>query len=144
MTYHDSLPFSTFDRDPQPFITRCAMSYRGGWWYRNCHEANLNGLYDTHTHHQVHTHTQAYTPHRTTCQIHSDELYSIIHIIDQNKYLGSGFYSRLVFACSHHARLVSSGFLLKSKYMQIRSFGVHIIACSVWILIEGPTTVVHM
>ncbi|XP_053368358.1 tenascin isoform X1 [Clarias gariepinus] len=52
MTYHDSLPFSTFDRDPQPFITRCAMSYRGGWWYRNCHEANLNGLYDTHTHHQ--------------------------------------------------------------------------------------------
>ncbi|KAL7868698.1 hypothetical protein SRHO_G00100820 [Serrasalmus rhombeus] len=52
MTYHDRRPFSTRDRDPQPFITRCAMSYKGGWWYRNCHEANLNGLYNTHTNHQ--------------------------------------------------------------------------------------------
>ncbi|XP_076862387.1 tenascin-like isoform X5 [Brachyhypopomus gauderio] len=52
MKYHDKRPFSTWDRDPQPFITRCAMSYRGGWWYRNCHEANLNGLYGTHTNHQ--------------------------------------------------------------------------------------------
>ncbi|XP_060771439.1 tenascin isoform X2 [Neoarius graeffei] len=52
LSYHDKRPFSTFDRDPQPFITRCAMSYRGGWWYRNCHEANLNGLYNTHTNHQ--------------------------------------------------------------------------------------------
>ncbi|KAL6473451.1 hypothetical protein MHYP_G00170120 [Metynnis hypsauchen] len=52
MTYHDRRPFSTRDRDPQPFITRCAMSYKGGWWYKNCHEANLNGLYNTHTNHQ--------------------------------------------------------------------------------------------
>ncbi|XP_036417896.1 tenascin [Colossoma macropomum] len=52
LTYHDRRPFSTRDRDPQPFITRCAMSYRGGWWYKNCHEANLNGLYNTHTNHQ--------------------------------------------------------------------------------------------
>ncbi|KAK1788963.1 hypothetical protein P4O66_015863 [Electrophorus voltai] len=52
MKYHDRRPFSTWDRDPQPFITRCAMSYRGGWWYRNCHESNLNGLYNTHTNHQ--------------------------------------------------------------------------------------------
>ncbi|XP_053092921.1 tenascin isoform X1 [Pangasianodon hypophthalmus] len=52
LKYHDKRPFSTFDRDPQPFITRCSMSYRGGWWYKNCHEANLNGLYNTHTNHQ--------------------------------------------------------------------------------------------
>uniref|UniRef100_A0A3B3SQI0 Fibrinogen C-terminal domain-containing protein n=1 Tax=Paramormyrops kingsleyae TaxID=1676925 RepID=A0A3B3SQI0_9TELE len=52
MKYHNGRPFSTRDRDPYPFITRCAMSYRGGWWYKNCHEANLNGLYDTHTNHQ--------------------------------------------------------------------------------------------
>lgn len=53
LTYHNGRPFSTRDRDPQPFITRCAMSYRGGWWYKNCHEANLNGLYNTDTNHQV-------------------------------------------------------------------------------------------
>uniref|UniRef100_A0A8C1ZTC4 Tenascin n=1 Tax=Cyprinus carpio TaxID=7962 RepID=A0A8C1ZTC4_CYPCA len=52
LTYHNGRPFSTRDRDPQPFITRCAMSYRGGWWYKNCHEANLNGLYNTNTHQQ--------------------------------------------------------------------------------------------
>ncbi|XP_056092486.1 tenascin [Rhinichthys klamathensis goyatoka] len=52
MSYHNARPFSTHDRDPQPFITRCAMSYRGGWWYKNCHEANLNGLYNTNTNHQ--------------------------------------------------------------------------------------------
>ncbi|KAG1926037.1 tenascin-like [Pimephales promelas] len=52
MSYHNTRPFSTRDRDPQPFITRCAMSYRGGWWYKNCHEANLNGLYNTSTNHQ--------------------------------------------------------------------------------------------
>ncbi|KAK3558857.1 hypothetical protein QTP86_031370 [Hemibagrus guttatus] len=52
LRYHDKRPFSTYDRDPQPFITRCAMSYRGGWWYKNCHEANLNGQYNTHTNHQ--------------------------------------------------------------------------------------------
>ncbi|XP_059366109.1 tenascin isoform X1 [Carassius carassius] len=52
LTYHDGRPFSTRDRDSQPFITRCAMSYRGGWWYKNCHEANLNGLYNTNTNHQ--------------------------------------------------------------------------------------------
>ncbi|KAM6972996.1 uncharacterized protein FYW47_003090 [Aplochiton taeniatus] len=52
MSYHNSRPFSTKDRDPMPFITRCAMSYRGGWWYRNCHEANLNGLYGSDINHQ--------------------------------------------------------------------------------------------
>ncbi|KAG7457574.1 hypothetical protein MATL_G00228580 [Megalops atlanticus] len=52
MGYHNGRPFSTRDRDPNPFITRCAMSYRGGWWYKNCHEANLNGLYNVHTNHQ--------------------------------------------------------------------------------------------
>ncbi|XP_036411008.1 tenascin-X [Megalops cyprinoides] len=52
MEYHNGRPFSTRDRDPNPFITRCAMSYRGGWWYKNCHEANLNGLYNIHTNHQ--------------------------------------------------------------------------------------------
>lgn len=53
LTYHNNAVFSTKDRDPMPFITRCAMSYRGGWWYKNCHEANLNGLYGIDVKHQV-------------------------------------------------------------------------------------------
>ncbi|XP_056597584.1 tenascin isoform X2 [Triplophysa dalaica] len=52
LSYHDGCSFSTWDRDLQAIITRCAMSYRGGWWYRNCHESNLNGVYDTITNHQ--------------------------------------------------------------------------------------------
>lgn len=53
LTYHSGCLFSTKDRDPTPFITRCAMSYRGGWWYKNCHEANLNGQYGIDVNHQV-------------------------------------------------------------------------------------------
>lgn len=52
MTYHNNRIFTTKDRDPASFITRCAMSYRGGWWYKNCHEANLNGLYGIDFKHQ--------------------------------------------------------------------------------------------
>ncbi|KAM9339813.1 uncharacterized protein tnxbb [Symphorus nematophorus] len=52
LSYHNNRVFSTKDRDPAPFITRCAMSYRGGWWYKNCHEANLNGLYGIDVKHQ--------------------------------------------------------------------------------------------
>ncbi|XP_068431422.1 tenascin-like [Clinocottus analis] len=52
LSYHSERIFSTRDRDLAPFITRCAMSYRGGWWYKNCHEANLNGAYGTDSNHQ--------------------------------------------------------------------------------------------
>ncbi|XP_078124379.1 uncharacterized protein tnxbb [Sander vitreus] len=52
LSYHNQRVFSTKDRDPAPFITRCAMSYRGGWWYKNCHEANLNGVYGINVNHQ--------------------------------------------------------------------------------------------
>lgn len=52
LSYHSGRIFSTRDRDLSPFITRCALSYRGGWWYKNCHEANLNGAYGTDSNHQ--------------------------------------------------------------------------------------------
>ena len=33
--------FSTIDKD----FNSCAERFRGGWWYDNCHRANLNGEY---------------------------------------------------------------------------------------------------
>lgn len=52
MDYHNNMVFSTRDRDTQRRILPCAMSYRGAWWYRNCHYANLNGLYANNKDHQ--------------------------------------------------------------------------------------------
>ncbi|XP_062848633.1 tenascin-N [Trichomycterus rosablanca] len=47
MSYHNGHPFSTKDKDPSPKNSHCAKSYMGGWWYKNCYKANLNGLYAT-------------------------------------------------------------------------------------------------
>uniref|UniRef100_A0A8C6QFZ3 Tenascin XB n=1 Tax=Nannospalax galili TaxID=1026970 RepID=A0A8C6QFZ3_NANGA len=44
--------FSARDRDPNNLLISCAVSYRGAWWYRNCHYANLNGLYGSTVDHQ--------------------------------------------------------------------------------------------
>ncbi|XP_056394642.1 tenascin-X isoform X2 [Hyla sarda] len=52
MSYHNNMIFSTRDRDAQKRILPCAMSYRGAWWYRNCHYANLNGIYNNNKDHQ--------------------------------------------------------------------------------------------
>ncbi|XP_051852219.1 tenascin-X isoform X1 [Antechinus flavipes] len=52
MSYHSGSIFSTRDRDPNNLHIPCAVSYRGGWWYRNCHYVNLNGLYGSIIDHQ--------------------------------------------------------------------------------------------
>ncbi|KAM9323886.1 tenascin-X [Gastrophryne carolinensis] len=52
MSYHNNMVFSTRDRDTQKRILPCAMSYKGAWWYRNCHYANLNGIYGNDKDHQ--------------------------------------------------------------------------------------------
>ncbi|XP_060075899.1 techylectin-5A-like [Ylistrum balloti] len=43
---HNGVRFSTYDTDNdlRPF-DNCAMHYRGGWWYNDCFDSNLNGRY---------------------------------------------------------------------------------------------------
>ncbi|XP_078406450.1 tenascin isoform X1 [Cetorhinus maximus] len=52
LTYHNGRPFSTKDRDNDVAVTNCALSYKGAWWYKNCHRVNLNGKYGTPSHSQ--------------------------------------------------------------------------------------------
>nr|XP_033771398.1 tenascin-X isoform X2 [Geotrypetes seraphini] len=52
LSYHIGSVFSTRDRDYNRQILPCAVSYRGAWWYRNCHYSNLNGMYSHSKDHQ--------------------------------------------------------------------------------------------
>ncbi|XP_055358934.1 tenascin-R-like isoform X2 [Betta splendens] len=52
MKYHNGRPFSTWDKDPQSLGIHCAKAYTGGWWYKNCYKANLNGRYGANSNNQ--------------------------------------------------------------------------------------------
>uniref|UniRef100_A0A8C5BD86 Tenascin n=1 Tax=Gadus morhua TaxID=8049 RepID=A0A8C5BD86_GADMO len=50
LTYHHGRPFSTFDNDNDVAVTNCALSYKGAFWYKNCHRVNLMGKYADESH----------------------------------------------------------------------------------------------
>jgi len=43
---HDNEKFSTYDNDNDDSRKKnCAKKHHGAWWYKSCHESNLNGKY---------------------------------------------------------------------------------------------------
>ncbi|XP_051953300.1 tenascin-like [Xyrauchen texanus] len=50
LTYHQNRPFSTYDNDNDIAVTNCALSYKGAFWYKNCHRVNLMGKYGDNSH----------------------------------------------------------------------------------------------
>jgi syndecan 4 len=45
MEYHNGQQFSTFDQDNDWQRSSCAVDKHGAWWYKYCHNSNLNGKY---------------------------------------------------------------------------------------------------
>ncbi|XP_076066327.1 techylectin-5A-like [Oratosquilla oratoria] len=43
--YHSGHKFSTPENDNDVWDKNCALTYKGGWWYGECHRANPTGLY---------------------------------------------------------------------------------------------------
>ncbi|XP_062542408.1 ficolin-1-like [Armigeres subalbatus] len=46
---HNGMSFSTLDRDNDLWSGNCAELYESGWCFNNCHETNLNGVYQNNT-----------------------------------------------------------------------------------------------
>ena len=45
LAYHNKMAFSTKDRDNDIYSRNCAVMGTGAWWYKRCHNVNLNGKY---------------------------------------------------------------------------------------------------
>ncbi|KAJ8286406.1 hypothetical protein GJAV_G00038910 [Gymnothorax javanicus] len=50
LNYHQGRPFSTYDNDNDIAVTNCALSYKGAFWYKNCHRVNVMGRYGDNSH----------------------------------------------------------------------------------------------
>lgn len=43
---HNQMKFSTKDQENDKDSSRdCSNLFKGAWWYNDCHNSNLNGLY---------------------------------------------------------------------------------------------------
>ena len=45
LSYHSASSFTTMDSDNDDKNDNCAVNSVGAWWYKSCHDSNLNGQY---------------------------------------------------------------------------------------------------
>ena len=45
LAYHKGRKFSTKDNDNDVSSANCAVGMKGAWWYGDCRDSNLNGVY---------------------------------------------------------------------------------------------------
>ncbi|XP_073764963.1 microfibril-associated glycoprotein 4-like [Danio rerio] len=45
LIFHNGMKFTTYDKDQDNTEKNCARMFLGGFWYKACHYANLNGVY---------------------------------------------------------------------------------------------------
>lgn len=45
MNYHNSMKFSTYDKDNDQWFSSCAQKDQSGWWFKDCGFSSLNGVY---------------------------------------------------------------------------------------------------
>ena len=50
LKYQNGVKFSTLDEDYDTDQRNCAAAYHGAWWYKDCHQSNLNGKYHNGVH----------------------------------------------------------------------------------------------
>ena len=50
MAYHNGMQFTTYDSDNDASGGNCGYEHQGGWWYKSCYRANLNGPHTRPTH----------------------------------------------------------------------------------------------
>ena len=46
LSFHSEQSFSTPDKDNDAHLDKhCSKEFKGGWWFKDCHESNLNGVW---------------------------------------------------------------------------------------------------